>query len=390
MGRERTTSGEGLPPNLYRKHQRHGWYYQYRDPRTGKFHGLGYDRPLAITQATQLNALIAEQQRTDRVTAIYQPKPAPITQRWDWITALNHCEDQNDLREKSGKLGKNTVKTRRSHIKALRNLPNWELNPDNLETMIADTVVLLNTYRKAGKERTAQGIRSTVIDVFRELRSIGKWLHPLDPGSASRNEPATVKRERLTLDQFWAILEYAKTKPGQFEPWFEHAMLLAITTSHCNAELNRITYAPSDTGCWLDNEHLYITREKVTDSRIKIPLDFGLEKIGYSIRDIIAMTQRDGLKTQWVIHHQRISTKAKPGDAVHSYAFSRRFAAARDALGITPARGKTPATFYEIRSLCQRLAREQGIDVQTLMGHKKASTTDIYNDLRGGFVELKL
>ncbi|OQX07938.1 MAG: hypothetical protein BWK73_26850 [Thiothrix lacustris] len=390
MGRNRTTSGEGLPPNLYRKPQAEGHYYQYRDPRSGKFHGLGYDRKTAISQATQLNALIAEQQRTNRVTAIYQPKQPEKRQYWDWSTALNTYHDLTDKRETAKKIAENTAKTRRSHINALRKLPNWQLDPANLEQMIADTAAFLDSYRTQGKDRTAQSLRTTIRDVFIELRHLGQWLNPLDPGTATRNEPATVKRSRLELEQFWAIIDYAKSKPGQFEPWFEHAMLLAITTSHCNAELNRLTYHDTATGCHTDNDWLYITREKVDTSRIKIPLDFRLEKVGKSIRDIIAMTRSDGIQTPFIIHHQRGMTNAKRGDPVHPYAFSRRFAAARDALGITPEKGKTPVTFYEIRSLCQRLAREQGIDTQTLMGHKQASTTEIYNDPRGGFIELQL
>lgn len=50
-------------PNLYQKFDRRNGkaYYQYRDTRTGRFHGLGTDRTTAIKVATELNRLIAAQ-----------------------------------------------------------------------------------------------------------------------------------------------------------------------------------------------------------------------------------------------------------------------------------------------------------------------------------------
>jgi integrase len=40
-------------------------------------------------------------------------------------------------------------------------------------------------------------------------------------------------------------------------------------------------------------------------------------------------------------------------------------------------------SLHEIRSLSARLYRAQGIDVQTLLGHKHAEMTAIYEDDRG-------
>lgn len=392
MGRDRTTSGEGLPPNLYRKPQRQGWYYQYRDPRTGKFHGLGYDRQLAIAQATQLNALIAQQQRTNRVDTIYNPKPPePIKSRWTLKTALNTYQDIIDKREAGRKISKNTARSKRSHINALRKLPDWIIDPANLENMITDTATFLEGYRQDEKERTAQALRSTLKDVFAELRQLGQWLHPLDPASSTRNEPAPVKRARLTLDNVMEILEYIrhpKRTDVRVDPWLEHAILLAVTSSHCNAELCRLTYTDLGTGCWIENDWMFITRQKVKNSRIRIPLDFGLRAIGYSLREIIEMTLADKLQATHVIHHQRTTAKSTAGEPVHPNSYSRRFADVRDAVGITSPEGKSLPTFYELRSLSQRLARAQGVDVKTLMGHKRTETTDIYDDYRGGFADL--
>jgi integrase len=43
----------------------------------------------------------------------------------------------------------------------------------------------------------------------------------------------------------------------------------------------------------------------------------------------------------------------------------------------------TRPSLHECRSLAERLYREQGIDTQTLLGHKSMKMTDKYNDDRG-------
>lgn len=60
---------------------------------------------------------------------------------------------------------------------------------------------------------------------------------------------------------------------------------------------------------------------------------------------------------------------------------SRRFAEARNRSCIEWQ--KNPPTYHELRSVSQRLYREQGVDTQTLLGHRNAKTTDVYNDPRG-------
>ena len=58
------------------------------------------------------------------------------------------------------------------------------------------------------------------------------------------------------------------------------------------------------------------------------------------------------------------------------------FANARDAAKINWGDG-TPPSFYEQRSLSERLYHQQGIDTQVLLGHKHQRMTDLYHDDRG-------
>lgn len=381
-------SKDGLPANLYRRQQNGRWYYQYRDTRDGRFHGLGYDRKTAIRQAEELNSLIAAQTANQRVQVIIERK-SQKAQSINWHTALQKYWQTAQQRHADGELSANTLRTRKSHIKALASLPNWQLDSTSHQTMLSDTNQLLEDYKTQDKHRTAQSIRSCMIDVFKELRSQGYWTQTLDPATATRNPKAIVKRMRLTLDLFQHVLNKVRSNK-RFDPWLEHAMLLAITTSHCNAELSRLTYTEQGTGCWIDDNHLYITRQKVRNSRVRIPLDFGLDAIGYSIREIIEMTHSQYYTASHIIHHQRTTTKAKAGQVVHPNTYSRRFRDALTQCDITIPDGMTAPTFYELRSLCERLAKQQGVDTQTLLGHKQARTTAVYDDPRDGFKALKM
>lgn len=61
---------------------------------------------------------------------------------------------------------------------------------------------------------------------------------------------------------------------------------------------------------------------------------------------------------------------------------SNAFARARMASGLTWS--GTPPSLHEIRSLAARLYAEQGgVNVQSLLGHKNASMTAVYRDMRG-------
>ena len=62
---------------------------------------------------------------------------------------------------------------------------------------------------------------------------------------------------------------------------------------------------------------------------------------------------------------------------------SARFETAREgAFGKYVGEGDPPS-LHECRSLAERLYRQQGINTQTLLGHKHQRMTDLYNDDRG-------
>ena len=109
-------------------------------------------------------------------------------------------------------------------------------------------------------------------------------------------------------------------------------------------------------------------------------MDLKLEKLGLSIKDVVDMAMIDQ-KSRLVLHHKTARAQNKVGDPLHPDTIYRSFKRARDDAKIDW--NGSPATFHEIRSLAERLYREQGIDTRLLCGHSQQKMTDRYNDLRG-------
>ncbi|WP_230405384.1 tyrosine-type recombinase/integrase, partial [Plesiomonas shigelloides] len=77
------------------------------------------------------------------------------------------------------------------------------------------------------------------------------------------------------------------------------------------------------------------------------------------------------------------TSQTKAGSAIkNATTLSTAFGKLRDQCGIDWGE-QTPASFHEIRSLSERLYREQGINTQKLLGHASQKMTDKYNNNRG-------
>jgi len=117
-------------------------------------------------------------------------------------------------------------------------------------------------------------------------------------------------------------------------------------------------------------------------------MELKLEKLGLSITDVVEMALIDQ-GSLFALHHKTARAQNNIGDPLHPDTISRSFKRARDDAEITW--NGTPATFHEIRSLSERLYREQGVDTRLLCGHSHQKMTDRYNDLRGSdWSELKI
>jgi integrase len=101
--------------------------------------------------------------------------------------------------------------------------------------------------------------------------------------------------------------------------------------------------------------------------------------------DSVIKACRDNVLSPFIVHHIAKVNHVHAGAGVTINGISNAFQKAREAAGIVAAADRTPPSFHEIRSLAERLYREQyGAEfAQSILGHKHASMTAKYDDMRG-------
>ena len=351
--RQRKGRSKGLPPNLFaQKDARSGaTYYRYRDTR-GKWHGMGTDRREAIRQAGDANmrALAEPAQLWQRITG-------------EGLLTVSEWCDTFERMEGERKQAENTRRSLASRLRRIRRGLGHHALPELTTRHCAE---FLDGVREEGKERLSQALRSTLKQMLNEAIAAGHIERNV--AAVTRYHEVTEKRARLTLDTFRQIHSTA----ASLDAWLQRAMELALVTGQPREVVAHALFAD------VHDEALWITRGK-TGARIMIPLDLRLHAVDWSVGDVVRAC-RDAVVSRNLIHHSKPRTKSKPGDPVHMDTISRRFARARELAGVT---GEKPPTFHEIRSLSERLYRDQGVDTQALLGHKDPRTTAIYNDARG-------
>lgn len=344
-----------------RNRARRDWPSGLREPRPGYFtwRNPSSGQEMAIGRVSLIQARREAQAALEYV----------LSQRPNLLERLTGSSNTiGDLLERMAEADNpNTAKSARSLDKKIRaqleNLPCHALTTRHC----AD---LLELEAKAGRNRTAQALRARLLAVCKKGQALG-WLES-NPAEPTETEAVTVKRERLTLEQFWLILEQAP----KVNEWLRGAMLLAVVSGQDRATLSGMRRA--DVGA----EFLTVRRGK-TGVWIEIPLELKLEAVGLSLADALEACKSSvrSLKHDYVIHHAREFGNAPLGSRVHVNLLSRAFQQARDLAGIG---GENPPTFHEIRSLAKRLYKAQGgVDSKALLGHLTERMSDTYADPRG-------
>lgn len=368
MSRPRNKMNLHLPENLYRKHDKRTdkVYYTYRDPRSGKFHGLGIDREAAMNDARALNATIYSSIRATKLAALTTQKPnSPLF----GLVLDKHFE----LCEKTRKLSENTLRTKRSTNKAWKNT--LGANTPIEEITVRDIVEVLATYND--RPRMAQAMRSAAIDIWKDAMQEG-WVSDNIPAK-TRSTTVEVVRSRLTLENFNLIHGAALELKDK---WIARAIELALVTAQRREDISSMEFQKTkESTAWIEEDSLCVIQGK-TGTKLRIPFDIGLN--GFTIENVIKAC-RDSIVSRWLIHHQVKRTKSNPGDQVWIDTITKGFARARDLAGVKGEEGKEPPTFHEIRSLAIRLyAQAYGAEfAQSIAGHKDASMTAVYRDVRG-------
>jgi len=360
-------SHKDLPDNLYpATDSRDGvTRYRYRDPRTGKFHGMGVDKAAAIADAKALNAILL--QAHSRVSAI--AVQIPDTPRLSAVI-LKH-EELSESRHARGKLASNTLKKKRGYCNAIRKaLGDKPIG----EVSVRDIADLLAKYE--GRESAALECRKEAVEIWKTAMHEG-WATDNTP-EKTRPPEVEVKRSRLTLDNWRLVREAA----NGLEPWIGLSMDLAIVTAQRVEDIGLMEFRPREgSTAWIEDGALWVIQGK-TGRKVCIPLSLRLDVLGLELGEIVSRC-RDTSLSRHLIHFSRSHSTAKRGNPVNRQTISRGFNTARDLAGITWDTGKTAPTFHEQRSLSIRLHTEQGDYAQALAGHKNEATTNVYRDTRG-------
>lgn len=356
----RSARNRALPQGLRER----GGYYSWKDPRTGKEHGLGRDRAAAIRDAIEANALVAgDTQRSRLVDRLDGSADRTVGA----LAALFEAE------LKKRRLAENT---RRSY-KSLLNRVRADLGEETLVARVTTLRIaeVLTALRDAGKERQAQAFRSFLKDFFRAGVAEG-WIDT-NPVLVTAAPGVEVKRARLTLEVFLQVRDAA-------DGWLVNAMNLAVVSGQRREDVAAARMADIREDAWW-------CEQSKTGQRLRIPLALRLDAVGLSLGDVVRACRATGVLSRFLVHQVVDRGNSPRGRRIWVDTVTRRFTDVLATLQLDFG-DRTPPTFHEIRSLSERLYKAQGnVDTQELLGHRDPRTTAIYHDARGAeWVQVKI
>lgn len=271
----------------------------------------------------------------------------------DWIAIYDEILTTRPIGEK-------TLGNRRNSLRYLKT----ELGETTVSSIKPHQVAQLVRRIHAVHPHTARRVLIEARDCFGEAVAYG-WIDS-NPAAAVRHMHSKIQRKRLSVEDWLAIHEHAKSS---LPPWVSRMLVLALVTGQRRGDLQKMRFADAHDG------YLHITQQK-TGTKLRLPLALRLEVIGVSIGEAVEACRGYARGDEYLL---RKST----GTPLTLCSLSARFETAREgALGIYAGEGD-PASLHECRSLSERLYRKQGIDTMTLLGHKHQQMTDVYNDDRG-------
>lgn len=272
-------------------------------------------------------------------------KPQTVNQ---WLNEYIKILDGRNLKPKTIEIKTYLIKVIRQQI------------GDNPLTQITppDITKLIKIYTDQDKAPSAKCMYHLLKDIFREAYAQG-W-NDRNPAEPIKCPKVVVKRSRMTLVEFKKILNEAEKTGNKI---MHDAMTLALVSGQRRSDIAEMKKSN------VKRNYLLVDQYK-TGAKIALPIKLECKKIGTSLRDIIESADNDFLVS-------RNNEKIKLDD------ITRQFSRLRDRVFNRDYWTGTPTTFHEIRSLAERLYREQRIDTMTLLGHKSQQMTDKYNDSRG-------
>lgn len=258
-----------------------------------------------------------------------------------------------------------TPKTLANRINCLRHTTDHIGNQRLVDIRPADIARMVTDIWASGRHFTARRVLYEAESLFEQAILAG--IIDRNPATPVKSPPAPVARSRLTFENWQTIQQWTAEHS---QPWFAYALRLALVTGQRRADLVAMHHHH------VQGDHLRIHQQK-SGARVALPLDLHLDALKIDLRGIIQ-------ESNDYRHPGSYLLRKGNGAPLGAASLSAKFAEARDsALAQHDWGERSPPTFHEIRSLSERLYRGQGIDTKTLLGHKRQSMTDQYNDDRG-------
>lgn len=344
-----------LPRNLtFRKRDR---LYSWRNPVTGQEISLGrIDRKDAVAQALEANNYI--DQNYLPTSLLDRIKEIPTFTVSAWLERYAVILERRELKP-------NTMKVRRNQLATIED----EFGGTPLSSVTTkDIATFLESYILCDKKSMASGLRSVLMDIFRE--AIVEGHIDRNPAEPTRAPTPKVKRDRLLLEHFTAIRDKASVNSS----WAANAFDLALVTGQRREDISLFRFSDVKDG------RLFVEQEK-TGHKLALPLELKLEAAGLVLHDVIERCRQDN-PSDFMLYSPVRRGGRKPGRLTPD-GLTQAFSEMRDATGIKF--GPNPPPFHEIRSLSSRLyERERGEEfAQRLLGHKNLTMTKKYLDARG-------
>ncbi|ANR76964.1 integrase [Kosakonia sacchari] len=344
-----------LPRNLtFRKAKQ---IYSWRNPVTGQEVSLGrISRRDAVAQAIEANNYIDQNYLPSSL--LERIKDVPTFTVSAWLERYEMILDRRELKP-------NTMKVRRNQIATIKE----EFGRLPLASVTTkDIASFLEVYIQCDKKSMASGLRSVLLDIFRE--AIVEGHIDRNPAEPTRTPTPKVKRERLVLEHFTIIRQAAISH----SEWAPNACDLALVTGQRREDVSLFRFSDVKDG------RLFITQEK-TGHKLALSLDLRLDAANLVLQDVIERCRINN-PSDFMIYSPVRRGGRKPGPLTPD-GLTQAFADIRDSTDLKF--GPNPPSFHEIRSLAGRLYEvEYGEEfAQRLLGHKNIAMTKKYLDARG-------
>lgn len=264
-------------------------------------------------------------------------------------------------------LNPRTICNRTSNLKHVRRL--WGSHPI-AELRPHEITAALRGPEFEGKRSTAGRVLAELREAYNEAIA-NDWAYR-NPASHVKLPAHRVERKRLSLETWRAMLELSRASR---QPWLECLLLLALVTGQRRGDLAKMRFEDVRDG------HLHIEQQKQAGkgygARVAIPLSLRLDAVGVTLGGVIELCRLCGAPGPTLL-------RKAGGAALEQSSLSIRFHECIVAvLGEHAYQPHEWPSLHEVRSLSARLYKAQGIDTQTLLGHRHAEMTAVYEDDRG-------